>query len=175
MKSRNYPWLSTLLSYFKTIKKYDIEIESFRSSLCSLPNFSPVSIFSYLDQNLKSFLTIKDLNSFLESQNSKFNENYLRKLIHNFDKDGDFSLNLHEFSCLILSKKKNKNEIFSSYRTEINDEVKMDLKNILEKEMELIKELNDIAKEIKNSKIFSTYEAFMVIVGGDKYITKNNL
>ena len=175
MKSRNYPWLSTLLSYFKTIKKYDIEIESFRSSLCSLPNFSPVSIFSYLDQNLKSFLTIKDLNSFLESQNSKFNENYLRKLIHNFDKDGDFSLNLHEFSCLILSKKKNKNEIFSSYRTEINDEVKLDLKNILEKEMELIKELNDIAKEIKNSKIFSTYEAFMVIVGGDKYITKNNL
>ena len=175
MKSRNYPWLSTLLSYFKTIKKYDIEIESFRSSLCSLPNFSPVSIFSYLDQNLKSFLTIKDLNSFLESQNSKFNENYLRKLIHNFDKDGDFSLNLHEFSCLILSKKKNKNEIFSSYRTEINDEVKMDLKNILEKEMELIKELNDISKEIKNSKIFSTYEAFMVIVGGDKYITKNNL
>ena len=175
MKSRNYPWLSTLLSYFKTIKKYDIEIESFRSSLCSLPNFSPVSIFSYLDQNLKSFLTIKDLNSFLESQNSKFNENYLRKLIHNFDKDGDFSLNLHEFSCLILSKKKNKNEKFSSYRTEINDEVKMDLKNILEKEMELIKELNDIAKEIKNSKIFSTYEAFMVIVGGDKYITKNNL
>ena len=175
MKSRNYPWLSTLLSYFKTIKKYDIEIESFRSSLCSLPNFSPVSIFSYLDQNLKSFLTIKDLNSFLESQNSKFNENYLRKLIHNFDKDGDFSLNLHEFSCLILTKKKNKNEIFSSYRTEINDEVKMDLKNILEKEMELIKELNDIAKEIKNSKIFSTYEAFMVIVGGDKYITKNNL
>ena len=175
MKSRNYPWLSTLLSYFKTIKKYDIEIESFRSSLCSLPNFSPVSIFSYLDQNLKSFLTIKDLNSFLESQNSKFNENYLRKLIHNFDKDGDFSLNLNEFSCLILSKKKNKNEIFSSYRTEINDEVKMDLKNILEKEMELIKELNDIAKEIKNSKIFSTYEAFMVIVGGDKYITKNNL
>ena len=175
MKSRNYPWLSTLLSYFKTIKKYDIEIESFRSSLCSLPNFSPVSIFSYLDQNLKSFLTIKDLNSFLESQNSKFNENYLRKLIHNFDKDGDFSLNLHEFSCLILSKKKNKNEIFSSDRTEINDEVKMDLKNILEKEMELIKELNDIAKEIKNSKIFSTYEAFMVIVGGDKYITKNNL
>ena len=175
MKSRNYPWLSTLLSYFKTIKKYDIEIESFRSSLCSLPNFSPVSIFSYLNQNLKSFLTIKDLNSFLESQNSKFNENYLRKLIHNFDKDGDFSLNLHEFSCLILSKKTNKNEIFSSYRTEINDEVKMDLKNILEKEMELIKELNDIAKEIKNSKIFSTYEAFMVIVGGDKYITKNNL
>ena len=175
MKSRNYPWLSTLLSYFKTIKKYDIEIESFRSSLCSLPNFSPVSIFSYLDQNLKSFLTIKDLNSFLESQNSKFNENFLRKLIHNFDKDGDFSLNLHEFSFLILSKKKNKNEIFSSYRTEINDEVKMALKNILEKEMELIKELNDIAKEIKNSKIFSTYEAFMVIVGGDKYITKNNL
>ena len=175
MNSQNYPWLPTLLSYFKTIKKYDTQIESYRSSLCSAQNFSPLSIFSFLDKDLKSFLTVKDLKLFLESQNTEFNEIFLRKLIHNFDKDNDFSLNLHEFSCLILSKKKNKNEIFSNSYMEINDEIRTDLKNILEKEMELINELNDIAIEIKKSEIFSTYEAFIVIVGGDKYITKNNL
>ena len=177
MDSKDYPWLTSLLSYFKTIKQYDSEIESFRSSLCSLPDFSPVSLFSYLDKNLKSFLTLNDFKLFLSSENFNFDEIKLRKLIHNFDKDGDFSLNLHEFSYLIQSKRKKiKNEFYPNYnKIELSEEIKSDFKNILEKEMDLIKELNDISKEMINSKIFSTYEAFTVIVGKDKYITKNNL
>lgn len=175
MEKKEYPWLSTLLSYFKTIKEYDTQIESLRSSLCSNPNFSSLSLFSYLDKDLKSFLTLNDFKSFLSSQNISYDENKLRKLIHNFDKDNDFCLNLHEFSSLIQSKRKNqKNEFLSNYNKEINEEMISDLKNILEKEMELITELNEMAKEIKNSEIFSTYEAFTVIVGKDKYITKKN-
>ena len=178
MESRTYPWLTTFLSYFKTIKEYDINIESFRSSLSSIPDFTPIALFSYLDINLKSFLTLNDFKSFLTSENLAFEEIRLRKLIHNFDKDGDFSLNLHEFSDLIQSKRKKiKNEYFpnyQNYRLELNKEIKNDFKNILENEMKLIKELNDIAKEIINSEIFSTYEAFTLIVGKDKYITKTN-
>ena len=175
MEKKEYPWLTTLLSYFKTIKEYDTQIESLRSSLCSSQNFSSLSLFSYLDKDLKSFLTLNDFKSFLSSQNISYDENKLRKLIHNFDKDNDFCLNLHEFSSLIQSKRKNqKNEFLSNYNKEINEEMISDLKNILDKEMELITELNEIAKEIKKSEIFSTYEAFTVIVGKDKYITKKN-
>ena len=175
MEKKEYPWLTTLLSYFKTIKEYDTKIESLRSSLCSNQNFSSLSLFSYLDKDLKSFLTLNDFKSFLNSQNISYDENKLRKLIHNFDKDNDFCLNLQEFSSLIKSKRINqKNEFLSNYKKEINEEIISDLKNILEKEMELITELNEIAKEIKNSEIFSTYEAFTVIVGNDKYITKKN-
>ena len=175
MEKKEYPWLTTLLSYFKTIKEYDTKIESLRSSLCSNQNFSSLSLFSYLDKDLKSFLTLNDFKSFLNSQNISYDENKLRKLIHNFDKDNDFCLNLQEFSSLIKSKRINqKNEFLSNYKKEINEEIISDLKNILEKEMELITELNEIAKEIKNSEIFSTYEAFTVIVGKDKYITKKN-
>ena len=175
MEKKEYPWLITLLSYFKTIKEYDTKIESLRSSLCSNQNFSSLSLFSYLDKDLKSFLTLNDFKSFLNSQNISYDENKLRKLIHNFDKDNDFCLNLQEFSGLIKSKRINqKNEFLSNYKKEINEEIISDLKNILEKEMELITELNEIAKEIKNSEIFSTYEAFTVIVGNDKYITKKN-
>ena len=175
MEKQEYPWLSTLLSYFKTIKKYEVEIESFRSSLSSNQNFSPLTLFSFLDQNLKSFITLNDLRAFLASENANFDEKKLRKLIYNFDKDNDFSLNLHEFTALIQSKRnKEKKEFLSNYKTDVPDEIKTDLKNLLEKEMELIAELNEIAKEIKNSEIFSTYEAFTVIVGLDKYITKKN-
>ena len=176
MEKQEYPWLSTLLSYFKTIKKYDMEIESFRSSLSSNQSFSPLALFSFLDQNLKSFITLNELRAFLLSENANFDENKLRKLIHNFDKDNDFSLNLHEFTALIQSKRnKEKKEFLSNYKTDVPDEIKTDLKNLTEKQMELITELNEIAKEIKNSEIFSTYEAFTVIVGLDKYITKKNL
>ena len=175
MEKQNYPWLSTLLSYFKTIKKYDTDIESFRSSLYSIQDFSPISLFSFLDKNLKSFIDLNDLKSFLISENINFDENKLRKLIHNFDKDNDFSLNMHEFTALIQSKRnKEKKEFLSNYKSIITDEIKNDFRNILEKEMELISELNEIAKDIKNSEIFSTYEAFTVIVGFDKYITKKN-
>ena len=175
MEKQEYPWLSTLLSYFKTIKKYEVEIESFRSSLSSKQNFSPFALFSFLDQNLKSFITSNDLRAFLVSENANFDEKKLRKLIHNFDKDNDFSLNLQEFTALIQSKRnKEKKEFLSNYKTDVPDEIKTDLRDLLEKEMELIAELNEIAKEIKNSEIFSTYEAFTVIVGLDKYITKKN-
>ena len=175
MESQAYPWLNTFLSYFKTIKTYDTEIESFRSSISSIPEFTPLSLFSYLDKNLKSFLSLNDFKSFLSSENVSFDEIKLRKLIHNFDKDGDFSLNLKEFTYLIQSKRKKiKNEYFPNLKLELNQEIKNDLKTILEKEMDLIKELNDIAKEIINSENFSTYEAFTLIVGKEKYITKKN-
>ena len=175
MESQAYPWLNTFLSYFKTIKTYDTEIESFRSSISSIPEFTPLSLFTYLDKNLKSFLSLNDFKSFLSSENVEFDEIKLRKLIHNFDKDGDFSLNLKEFTYLIQSKRKKiKNEYFPNLKLELNQEMKNDLKTILEKEMDLIKELNDIAKEIINSENFSTYEAFTLIVGKEKYITKKN-
>ena len=175
MESQAYPWLNTFLSYFKTIKTYDTEIESFRSSISSIPEFTPLSLFSYLDKNLKSFLSLNDFKSFLSSENVSFDEIKLRKLIHNFDKDGDFSLNLKEFTYLIQSKRKKiKNEYFPNLKFELNQEIKNDLKTILEKEMDLIKELNDIAKEIIDSENFSTYEAFTLIVGKEKYITKKN-
>jgi len=175
MESQAYPWLNTFLSYFKTIKTYDTEIESFRSSISSIPEFTPLSLFTYLDKNLKSFLSLNDFKSFLSSENVSFDEIKLRKLIHNFDKDGDFSLNLKEFTYLIQSKRKKiKNEYFPNLKFELNQEIKNDLKTILEKEMDLIKELNDIAKEIINSENFSTYEAFTLIVGKEKYITKKN-
>jgi hypothetical protein len=49
------------------------------------------------------------------------------------------------------------------------------LTNLLLIKMELIKKLDEISQKIKNSKIFSTYEAFMAIVGEEKYMTKLNL
>ena len=105
-------------------------------------------------------------------------------MIHNFDKDNDFSINLNEFIGLILPRKNSalqknilslSNSYYNNNNNNITQEMQSSLTNLLLREMELIKKLDEISQKIKNSKIFSTYEAFMAIVGEEKYMTKLNL
>ena len=98
-------WLCSLLSYFMNIKTIDDNIELLRVSLCSQPNFSPYKLFHFLDKNSKEFLFLNDFIKFLEEMRIPFEEKYLRIFIHNFDKDGDFSINKKEFLGLISPKK----------------------------------------------------------------------
>ena len=177
-----FPWLEALISYFRSLKEIDDEIESIRVSLCGKPQFSPKSLFSHLDSNNKSFITLNDFTSFLQSQNSIFEEFKLRKMIHNFDKDNDFSLNLKEFLGLIIPRKNLdlKKNVYSMINSSSNNngvtpEITANLKNLILKEMNLVKELDQISGKIKNSRLFSTYEAFLAIVGNDRYMTKSNL
>ena len=181
---KDTPWMDNLLSYFKTLKEIDDEIEEIRVSLCQISQFSPLSLFEYLDIDSKSFLTLNDFKSFLRSQNSTYDERKLRKMIHNFDKDNDFSINLNEFLGLILPRKnlvlqKNILSMVNSYNSNKNfnttQEMNENLNKLILKEMDLIKDLDEISAKIKNSKIFSTYEAFLAITGDDKYMTKLNL
>ena len=182
-KNPSFPWLDNLLSYFLNLKEIDDEIELIRVSLCEISQFSPISLFNNLDIDSKSFLTLNDFKSFLRSQKTNYDEQKLRKMIHNFDKDNDFSINLNEFIGLILPRKnevlkKNILSIVNSYHkkeSKVTEEMKSNLNDLILREMKLIKELGEISSKIKNSKIFSTYEAFMVIVGDENYMTKTNL
>ncbi len=183
-KTSSFPWLNTLLSYFQNLKQIDDEIELIRVSLCEKSLFSPLSLFDYLDIDSKSFLTLNDFISFLRSQNSTYDERKLRKMIHNFDKDNDFSINLNEFLGLILPRKNSvlkKNILSLSYsyannnNKNVSQEIISTLNDLILREMKLIEELDEISRKIKNSKIFSTYEAFTAIVGDDKYMTRLNL
>ena len=147
-----FPWLEALISYFQSLKEIDDEIEQIRVSLCGKPQFSPISLFSHLDSNNKSFLTLNDFTSFLDSQNSSFEELKLRKMIHNFDKDNDFSLNLKEFLGLIIPKKNSdlKKNVYSMVKSSNNNNKKNDvtpeitanLKDLILREMNLVKELD---------------------------------
>ena len=185
-KNPTFPWLEDLLSYFLKVKELDDEIEQIRVSLCDISQFSPLSLFEHLDIDSKSFLTLNDFISFLRSQNATYDELKLRKMIHNFDKDNDFSLNLDEFLGLILPRKnsvlqKNMLSMVNSYNqnnssyNNITQDMKSNFNDLILREMKLIKDLDEISSKIKNSKIFSTYEAFLEIVGDDKYMTKFNL
>ena len=104
-----------LIKYFSTIKNHDNEIEELRKSLCNNKHFLPKNLFDSIDINLKSYLTLNDLRNYLNKNNIEFEEQCLRRFIHNFDKDEDFSIDYKEFLGIISPKKDDKlqNDIIS--------------------------------------------------------------
>ena len=176
-------WLCSLLSYFMNIKSIDDNIELLRTSLCSLPNFTPYKLFNYLDHSSKKFLLLNDFIKFLQDMRIPFEEKYLRIFIHNFDKDCDFCLNLNEFLGLILPKKNN--DLAKKVMNDINksnyieDISNTNMKNIFGKilceELELVKNCIKTAKSCKESMGFTLYEAFLLIAGNNKYINETLL
>lgn len=100
-------------------------------------------------------------------------------MIHNFDKDNDFAINYEEFLQICLTKKNKslRSEVEERKEKENKDtnEIENIFAKIISKELDMIKELAQIANELKTSKDFTTYEAFTAIVNEDKYITESNL
>ena len=175
------PWIQPLLEYFKTIKKYNDIIETVREKLCLNEKFNPNELFNYLDFQKNEFLTSKNIINFLNETKTKYSEQYVRVLIHNYDKDGDFTLNIKEFLNMVLPTKKRyiKEKIIKNEKNKNNEKISLEIKNIFN---ELIKEELNLAessfyaiKNIYGSKKFTTYEAFIDIVKNESYITRKNL
>ena len=178
MKSN--PLTETLIKYFSTIKSQDEEIEKIRCTLCQNEEFFPKLLFNSLDTNSKNFLTLDDFRLYLNKNNIEFEEQCLRRFIHNFDKDSDFSIDYNEFLGIITPKKDRnlKQKVISREPKEENKSESYDAKEfqeILINEFKLVKDLYQIADELKNQQDFTTYETFLEIVKNDKYITKDNL
>lgn len=139
-----------------------------------------------MDNDSKLFLSLRDLIAFLSNRGISFEEESLRRVIHNFDKDEDFSINFNEFLSIILPRKNDQLKIETEQRKpdENNQEEKdkaIDqtiyeaFANLLQKELDIVKKLANIAEDIKLSKDFTTYESFLAIVHDEKYITKENM
>ena len=170
-------WRDLLLSYFQNIKDYENKIDSLRTNLNQLQNFSVDALFQILDQNSKSFISLTDLINFCQNNNIQYEEKYLRKLIHNFDKDNNFSLNLVEFTPLVQSvnNKLNQYNNFNNQENQIDENAISIFAQILTEEMGLVESNYEIAKKMKESPFFTLYESFVEIAGNEKYITENNL
>ncbi len=174
-------WISTLVNYFTTIKEVDSQIEEIRLSLCENKNFIPKALFDSIDLDHKNYITLNDLKIYLNNHYLNFEEQCLRRLIHNFDKDKDFSINYQEFLGLILTKSNSSlannvsNRFISNEDYKIDSSIEIAFIKLLKLELNLVKTLSQIADEIKYSSNFTTYEAFLAITKNEKYITVENL
>ena len=177
-------WIQPFLDYFKNIKNYNDKIEIIRQKLCLVEHFNPYELFNYLDFRNNGFLTSKNIIYFLNQINTKFEEQYVRCLIHNYDKDGDFTLNINEFLNIILPvKNKNiKDKILSLNNNlkdikinNISNEIKYNFNELIKEELQLAESSFYATKNIYGSPKFTTYEAFIDIVKNESYITRKNL
>ena len=177
-------WTKLLTKYFETINTIDNSLEQIRSKLNAQNNFSSLNLFNYLDKNSKQFLTLNDFMTYLKENNIIFSEKNLRKLIHNFDKDNDFSLNYKEFLGIITPKKKDLKNIDTlpqdkvdsiPENNSISNEIKKIFGELISEELNLVEKCHELSQNIRNSKEFTTYEAFKEIVGEEKYINAENL
>ena len=176
-------WTKMLLTFFATINSIDNSIEKIRSKLNILNNFSSSNLFNYLDKSSKKYLTLNDFKFFLQSNKFPFSEKNLRQFIHNFDKDSDFSLNYKEFLGIISPKivkpKVEEKDLILSQEGEkeivIDEEIKKVFGELIVEELKFVEKSYELSQNIRNSKEFTTYEAFTEIVGEEKYINLENL
>ena len=178
------PWIQPLLEFFKTIKAYNDKIETIREALFLNEKFNPNELFNYLDFQKNGFLTSKNIINYLNETNTKYYEQYVRVIIHNYDKDGDFTLNLKEFLNMVLPIKKRfiKEKILKNEKENTADnsnglpfEVKNLFNQLIKEELNLAESSFYAIKNIYGSKKFTTYEAFINIVKNESYITRKNL
>ena len=176
-------WIPLLVNYFSTIKEMEAQIEEIRLEICQNPLFNPVRLFNLIDIDEKNFISLNDLRIYLNKQFLPFEEQCLRRFIHNFSKDENFKINYRDFFGIILPKTnlsianslKNKNYSFDNIENKSNYVIENSFKKLIQLELNLVKTLSQISEQLKNSKDFIIYEAFIAIVKFDKYITSDNL
>lgn len=175
-----HQWESILVKYFALINQRENEIDDIRCKLCENKKFVPRDLFAIIDVDAKNFISLKDLMIYLNAKFVKYEEKFLRRFIHNFDKDNDFAINFDEFLRIVLTRKNDsvKDECESRKNNEddkIDNECENLFLDIIKCELDLVQALANIANDLKNAKDFTTYEAFISIVNDGKYITEENL
>ena len=164
-----------IIDFFLNLNEMDNSIENIRVKLYSLSNFIAQNLFEYLDRNSKKFLALNDFKFFLRDNQISFSEKNLRKFIHNFDKNNDFSINYDEFLGIIYPKKNKPVPNTHSEEEGLDIGAKKLFCELLCAELKFVEKCFELSENVRNKKEFTAYEAFKEIVGEEKYININNL
>lgn len=156
-----------LKKLFHEVIQIEKGIDGLRHKLFSLQTFAPSDLFLTVAKG-KSELNLKDITEILSSEGP--NEEILRRLIRLYSKENQFKIQYDGFLKLIRPKFKNldKNSIHLENKIEI-------FKEILKKEYQGIEFIGSICQDIRNTKDFTTYEAFVSITDDEKYIVKGSI
>ena len=154
---------------FKDIIAIDKKNDELRAQLFFSKNFTINGMFTSIDKEGKQYINLKDLLTFLNENKINFKEEMIRRVIHCYDKTNSFCINYENFTKMIMPRYSKQSDKDTN-----NDDINLKFAKVLESEVNLCEEISNTAKDIKNTKEFTTYESFIGITT-DKYITKENL
>ena len=137
--------------------------------------YDPKILFSQLDFQSKGYIALEDLEYFLKQINYLVTDSQkniiIRKFIRLYDKKGGFTLSYDDFYYLISPI--NKKTVFNN--NEIINNVNELFYNIILNEFELVELINTEIEKIGKCENYNSYEAFMIIGQGQKYINNDLL
>ena len=151
----------TIIEKEKIIKNSKINLSDSKSS--NLMNF-----FAEIDSKEKGYIDVKDLENYLKNNSTSFKEQTIRRFIHLFDKHQKFNLVYDDF-CHIFQPYNQLSENVNKTNINIINSKNIFL-NILIDIFELIEQINEIIFDITKTNNFTSYEAFMGITKGNKYL-----
>ena len=159
-------FLEKIKAMFITIIEKQRQMNDLKLSLSNDPSLNLINFFSEIDSKDKGFIDVNDIRLYLEKYSISFNEQALRRFIHQFDKQQKFHL-LYDDFCRIFSPINEYNNFISNNNNDLSSLQDIFL-NILISIIELIDHINEMTIDIKTSNYFTSYEAFMGITKGNK-------
>ena len=143
---------------------------SIKISLSNSQNLNIINYFNEIDSNEKNYIDINDIKKYLKQNSISYDEYIIRKFIHLFDKHNKFHLIYEDFSKIFVPY--NVNDNYNNYNIMTEKEM---IINIIEGYLELAEQINEMIINIRNTNNFTTYEAFMGITKGNKYLDEEFL
>ena len=130
-------------------------------------NWNLMDIFNEIDNSEKGYIDVKDLQKYINNHSLFFDEQIIRRFIHQFDKHQKFHLIYDDF-CNAFNPYTQYSDNINLMNNDLNSQ-DLFLK-ILGDNFELIEQINEMANDIRNTSNFTIYEAFMGITKGNKYL-----
>jgi Ca2+-binding EF-hand superfamily protein len=174
-----------LKNYLTAIAEGELQIEGLRQRLAQICDFSPCMAFQRIDRDANESVTSCELYNFIrENCVHTISEGELYRLVKFFDNNEDGRLSYNEFEQILLPCEDNCLRRLAqdrrAYRVARYENLPLDIERsitaIIEREIELIRRLDLLKRELEVRFDFTPYASFKTIDRyGEGFINVNNL
>ncbi len=159
-----------------SIANLERSIEINRQVLNDNFDYDPFQIFKSLDNCNKNKIDLYDIINFLNSKCIFVNETEVNFLILQYDIDNDCCLSFNEFLNLIQNNNSlNQKNPYNNNNNKLSFNIEYSLSKLLEKEIELCKNLLFLFSDLKTRFDFNIHEIFHSLKGLNNYITHETI
>jgi Ca2+-binding EF-hand superfamily protein len=161
-----------LKNYLAAIAEGELQIEALRQRLCQICDFSPCMAFQRIDRNAYDSISAPELyNFFRDHCIHSVAESELARVVSFFDNDNDGRLSFTEFEQILLPCEDNCLRRIAQDRPALRvaryENLPLDIErgiiSILQREVEAIRKLDLLKRELEVRYDFSPYAAFKSI------------
>ncbi len=177
----SYETQKLIIKLLLLISKKEKEVEINRQILAQNPYFDIYQLFCFMDREKKNYIDTFNIMDFFHRNAVYPNKLEVDFIILSHDEDEDNKLSYSEFLNMIISQKNiclrkiTRERIgYSNNKNNIPYEVDHCLLILLEKEIDFIRSISNIIKEIKEKKDFNIHNIFHLLIGY-QYITEESL